>query len=179
MAHQSCPASSPVGLCISLSVTGCGQGPEGHDLGWGQLPSACHLSSWGSCWRVWAEGCLLTILSVWIDEGHPRAQPCPLQSTPHCWDPLAHIHTRSSSSMNLGIFLPRGNLGKEMKWKELRSPSPRLTWSPASIIHGCCSIPQSCLTLCDPMDRSTPGFPVLHPLLEFAQTHVHWVGDAI
>ena len=37
---------------------------------------------------------------------------------------------------------------------------------------------QSCLTLCDPMDCSTPGFPVLHCLLEFAQTHVCWVGDA-
>ena len=32
---------------------------------------------------------------------------------------------------------------------------------------------QSCPTLCDPMDCSTPGFPVLHHLLEFAQTHVH------
>ena len=35
------------------------------------------------------------------------------------------------------------------------------------------------LTLCDPMDCSTPGFPVLHCLLEFAQAHVHWVSDAI
>ena len=33
--------------------------------------------------------------------------------------------------------------------------------------------------LCNPMDCSTPGFPVLHQLLELAQTHVHWVGDAI
>ena len=33
--------------------------------------------------------------------------------------------------------------------------------------------------LCDPMDCSIPGFPVLHHLPEFAQTHVHWVGDAI
>ena len=40
-------------------------------------------------------------------------------------------------------------------------------------------IAQSCLTLCDPMDCSTPGFPVYHQLLEFTQTHVHWVGDAI
>ena len=38
-----------------------------------------------------------------------------------------------------------------------------------------CSVAQSCLTLCDPMDCSTPGFPVLHYLLEFAQIHVHWV----
>ena len=41
------------------------------------------------------------------------------------------------------------------------------------------SFTQSCLTLCNPMDRSIPGFPVLHQLPELAQTHVHWVGDAI
>ena len=38
--------------------------------------------------------------------------------------------------------------------------------------HCCCSIAQSCLTLCDPMDYSIPGFPVLHCLPELAQTHV-------
>ena len=43
----------------------------------------------------------------------------------------------------------------------------------------CCSVTKSRLTLWDPMDFSTPGFPVLLYLLEFAQTHVHWVGDAI
>ena len=43
----------------------------------------------------------------------------------------------------------------------------------------CCSVTKSCLTLCDPMHCSTPGFPVLHHLPEFAQTHVHWVSDAI
>ena len=41
------------------------------------------------------------------------------------------------------------------------------------------SVAQSCLTLCDPMNRSTPGLPVLHQLLEFTQTHVHRVSDAI
>ena len=41
------------------------------------------------------------------------------------------------------------------------------------------SVPQSCLTLCNPMNRSTPGLPVHHQLLEFTQTHVHRVGDAI
>ena len=41
------------------------------------------------------------------------------------------------------------------------------------------SAAQSCLTLCDPMDFSTPGFPVHHQLLELAQTHVHRVSDAI
>ena len=41
-----------------------------------------------------------------------------------------------------------------------------------------CSVTKSCLTLCNPMDCSMPGFPVLHCFLEFAQIHVHWVGDA-
>ena len=41
------------------------------------------------------------------------------------------------------------------------------------------SVTQSCPTLCDPMNRSTPGLPVHHQLPEFTQTHVHRVGDAI
>ena len=41
------------------------------------------------------------------------------------------------------------------------------------------AVVQLCLTLCDPMDCSTPGFSALHYLLEFAQTHVHWIHDAI
>ena len=41
------------------------------------------------------------------------------------------------------------------------------------------SVTQSCPTLCDPMDCSTPGFPVHHQPLKSAQTHVHQVGDAI
>ena len=41
------------------------------------------------------------------------------------------------------------------------------------------SVAQSCPTLCDPMNYSTPGLPVHHQLPEFTQTHVHLVGDAI
>ena len=41
------------------------------------------------------------------------------------------------------------------------------------------SVAQSCPTLCNPMDCSTPGLPVPHQLLEFTQTHPHWVGDAM
>ena len=54
--------------------------------------------------------------------------------------------------------------------------APRLTLVTCSC---CCSAAQSCWTLCNPMDCSTSGFPVLHCLPEFAQTHVHWVSDAI
>ena len=42
-----------------------------------------------------------------------------------------------------------------------------------------CSVATSCPTLCNHMDRSTPGLPVHHHLLEFAQIHVHWVSDTI
>ena len=41
------------------------------------------------------------------------------------------------------------------------------------------SVAQSCLTLCDPMNRSTPGLPVHHQLPKFTQTHVHQLGDAL
>ena len=42
-----------------------------------------------------------------------------------------------------------------------------------------CSVAQLCLSLCNPMDCGTPGFPILHHLLELAQTHTHWIGHAI
>ena len=41
------------------------------------------------------------------------------------------------------------------------------------------SVAQSCWTLCNPMDCSTPGFPVHHQLPELTQTHIHWAGEAI
>ena len=46
-------------------------------------------------------------------------------------------------------------------------------------VNGSCSVTQSCPTLCDPMVCSMPGFPVSHHLSDLAQTHVHWVSDAI
>ena len=46
-------------------------------------------------------------------------------------------------------------------------------------LSSCYSVAQSHPTLCNFMDCSMSGFPVLHCLLEFAQTHIHWVGDAI
>ena len=51
----------------------------------------------------------------------------------------------------------------------------------SSIFTSCRWVTESCPTLwglCDPIDCSIPGFPVLHYLLEFVQTPVHWVGDA-
>ena len=55
------------------------------------------------------------------------------------------------------------------QWIELGS-----TW-----MYQFSSVTQSCPTLCEPMNHSTPGLPVHHKLPESTQTHVHWVGDAI
>ena len=58
------------------------------------------------------------------------------------------------------------------------------TWSLLIYMYGCSlvvqfsSVAQSCLTVCNPMNRSTPGLPVHHQLPEFTQTYVHWVSDA-
>ena len=51
------------------------------------------------------------------------------------------------------------------------------TFRPRSVQFS--SVAQSCPTLCDPMNRSTPGLPVHHYLPEFTQTHIHQVSDAI
>ena len=47
------------------------------------------------------------------------------------------------------------------------------------ILYQIRSVAQSCLTLCDPMNRSTPGVPVHHQLPEFTETHIHGVSDAM
>ena len=57
-----------------------------------------------------------------------------------------------------------------MQWVEENFPENKEYFS---------SLAQSCLTLSNPMDCSMPGLPVHHQLLEFTQTHVHLVGDAI
>ena len=64
-------------------------------------------------------------------------------------------------------------------WKRLLGIWPELNWFCRSLWAIFSSVAQSCPTLCDPINRSTPGLPVHHQLLEFTQTHVHWVGDAI
>ena len=63
---------------------------------------------------------------------------------------------------------------------DLLSTEEEATTLASSQIPYCCgSAAQLCLTLGDPMNHSTPGFPILHRFLEFAHTHVRWVSDAI
>ena len=69
------------------------------------------------------------------------------------------------------IFLPAWLCGfKIHKWLRNKLGAEKLHFS---------SVAQSCPTLCDPMNCSTPGLPVHHQLPELTQTHVHWVGGAI
>ena len=58
--------------------------------------------------------------------------------------------------------------GRSLSWTYLEIPR---AFSVSPLI--CCSVAKLCLTLCDPLDCSTPGFLVLHRLPEFAQIHVH------
>ena len=63
-------------------------------------------------------------------------------------------------------------LGAEL-WGQAVQVSPRMNCGMLIGLVQSSSVAQLCPTLCDPMDCSTPGFPVLHRLLELAQTHVH------
>ena len=63
-----------------------------------------------------------------------------------------------------------GDKGSEEQAASYSPPLPKFQFS---------SVSQSCPTLCDPINYSTPGFPVHHQLPEFTQTHVHRVGDTI
>ena len=53
------------------------------------------------------------------------------------------------------------------------------SWDNFTAFCCCCSVAKSCPTLCNPTDYSMQGSSVLHYLPEFAQTHIHWIGDAI
>ena len=82
-----------------------------------------------------------------------------------------------------------GLWGNYWLWKQVQirvRPNLNLSWSHTAHNRSrdiprnqFSSVAQSCPTLCNPMDCSMPGLPVHHQLLEFTQTHVHWVGDAI
>ena len=66
----------------------------------------------------------------------------------------------------------------EIRWEDWKFQKyDHVVGSPGSVQFS--SVAQSCPTLCDPMNRSTPGLSVHHKLPKFTQTYVHWVGDAI
>ena len=87
----------------------------------------------------------------------------------------SRAHCRPGPNSNHILFITN-NGGYEIVW----TPFHPFCSCVFPISHPCCcSVTKSCLTLCDPKDCSTPGFPVLHCVPKFAQTLVHWVSDAI
>ena len=91
----------------------------------------------------------------------------------------------AGDSGDAGSVLVSGRSGggndNPLQYSCLENSVDRGAWR--ATVHGVTnqirSVTQSCPTLCDPMNRSTPGLPVHHQFLQFTQTHVHRVGDAI
>ena len=114
-------------------------------------------------WEVSLEKEIATHSSIlawripWIEE------PGRLQSTG-----LQRVGRDWANSLSLSIYMVKSN------------PENIVTWLSILLLNYiCCSVAQSCLTLREPVDCSTPGFPVLHYLPELAQIHIYWVDDAI
>ena len=98
-------------------------------------------------------------------------RPAPLPPGPLSMGFPRRILERVAISFSRGSLQPRGgNSASNRKNGRKKSPVELFQFS---------SVPQSCPTLCDPMNRSKPGLPVHHQLPAFTQTHVHQVGDAI
>ena len=127
------------------------------------------------CWVAWLSGPGSNILS--ISNKHPGIQRKHL----YCG---SIIHAPGLSRVWVLSDVPSAvpSLSRLMSpgiWKNCTDFTVRLLRVQTSPLTLCCSVTQSYLTLCNPRDCSTPGFPVLHHLLELAQTQVHQVSDAI
>ena len=81
--------------------------------------------------------------------------------------------------MSIELGMPSNHLILCHSLHLLPSVFPSIRVFSNDVVHQFGSVAQSCLTLCNPVNRSTPGLPVHHHLPEFTQTHVHRVGDAI
>ena len=86
---------------------------------------------------------------------------------------------RAESEEELKSLLMKGKEESEKVCLKLNIQKTKImASSPISSVQFS-SVTQSCPTLCNPMNHSMPGLPVHHQLLEFTQTHIHQVGDAI
>ena len=109
----------------------------------------------------------------------------------HNWPPSGKELQRKEGTSECPGVIPEGKMMRKYRWKikvalksEFPLPSVQKGANGFNWVLRCSSaqfssVAQSCPTLCDPIDCSSPGFPVHHQLLELAQTHVRSVGDAI
>ena len=88
-------------------------------------------------------------------------------------------HVSQSGSSAVTVMPLRQRMGPAPKSGEGNGPRKDPKGKDEQSFAVCSSVAQLSLTLCNPMNCSTPGFPVLHQLLELAQTCIHRVGDTI
>ena len=118
-------------------------------------------------------GCSLKSASVLV------TQSCPVLCTPStvaCQAPLSMGSSRQENCSRQPFPSPGYLPDPET---ELESATLQADSLPSELPVQFSSVAQSCLTLCNPMNCSTPGLPVHHQLPEFTETHDHWVSDAI
>ena len=125
--------------------------------------------SWDSPGKNTGVGCHFLLQCMKVKSKSEVAQSCLTLSDPtDCSLPGLSVH---------GIFQAR-----VLEWGAIAFSSRTHSFSYCVWLLSwscCCSVGKSCLTLSDSMDCSIPGFLVLHHFLEFTQTHVLWVGNAI
>ena len=100
-------------------------------------------------------GILQAWILEWVDNSFSRGSSWPRDQIQVSWQILYHLNHQGSPIVAYIL----------------------LNWKFSSVLFS--SVTQSCLTLWDPINRSTPGLPVHLQLPEFTQTHAHWVDDAI
>ena len=126
-----------------------------------QQPTRLH-HPWDSPGKNTGVGCHFLLQCMKVKSESEVAQSCLTLSDPMDWSP--------PGSSVLGIFQAR-----VLEWVSIDYILFHLVFTSAQLVQ----FTQPCPTICDPMDCSTPGFPVYHWLPKLSQTHVHWVGDAI
>ena len=132
-------------------------------------------------------GCSIVMASLFLKWGSGSRQPVDTCARPclQCLSLGPQIHTMLVSHgldfwQEWTIFVvSKTPLGEGCYGSDFHMHSSDLTPYLTIVYIQFSSVTQPCPTLCDPMDRSTPGLPVYHQLLEFTLTHLHWVGDAI
>ena len=160
--------SSVTFYCLVVSVEMVGRARWGWVRKWAALSRAASL--W-VCSVEYLSQEMLRKVHDQIGLGNSASHVFFWRFTAHSWILGALKHPRVKSQKSL------------ISWTLLSWKLLQLNWPGATIFLGevvqFSSGARSCLTLCDPIDFSTPGFPLHHQLPELAQTHVHRVGDAI